>query len=576
MIELKGIAASPGMAIGRTFFLDKEEFAIKKHKIDKKNIDAEIFRFNEAVDKSRFELVEIKKKIVESIGHKNAKIFDAHILVLNDPLFIEKIHNRIKTELLNVEYAVWITTEELSNAFIQSGDSLVSERASDIHDVGRRILRNLLGNEREILASLQEEVIVAAADLAPSDTAQMRKEKVIGFVTDMGGRTSHVAIMARSLEIPAVVGLKEITEKVEPGDLLIVDGNSGTVIVNPENDVLKKYEKEKKKIRVVASELIKLKDVMVRTVDGHEVRLMANIEGPEEIESAINHGAEGVGLYRTEFLYLNRSDLPTEQEQFEAYKYVVYLMKPHPVTIRTLDLGGDKFLSHLNLSPEINPSLGCRGIRLCLNRPDIFKIHLRAILRASIFGNLKIMYPLISGIEELKRANQILEEVKQELTSKGTEFNRDVEVGIMIEVPSAAIIADLLAKETKFFSIGTNDLIQYSLAIDRVNEKIAYLYEPLHPSVLRLIKGVIDTAHNAGIEIGMCGEMASDPLFIPVLLGMGLDEFSMGSISVPVIKEIVRNISLVEAKGLAEKVMNFSSAGEIEEFLRTQLKKNQT
>ncbi|PIU50744.1 phosphoenolpyruvate--protein phosphotransferase, partial [Candidatus Desantisbacteria bacterium CG07_land_8_20_14_0_80_39_15] len=340
--------------------------------------------------------------------------------------------------------------------------------------------------------------------------------------------------------------------------------------------VLKKYEKEKKKIRVVASELIKLKDVMVRTVDGHEVRLMANIEGPEEIESAINHGAEGVGLYRTEFLYLNRSDLPGEEEQFEAYKYVVDLMKPHPVTIRTLDLGGDKFLSHLNLSPEINPSLGCRGIRLCLNRPDIFKIHLRAILRASIFGNLKIMYPLISGIEELKRANQILEEVKQELTSKGTEFNRDVEVGIMIEVPSAAIIADFLAKETRFFSIGTNDLIQYSLAIDRVNEKIAYLYEPLHPSVLRLIKGVIDTAHNAGIEIGMCGEMASDPLFIPVLLGMGLDEFSMGSISVPVIKEIVRNISLVEAKGLAEKVMNFSSAGEIEEFLRTQLKKNQT
>jgi phosphoenolpyruvate-protein phosphotransferase (PTS system enzyme I) len=568
MIELKGIAASPGIAIGRTFFLDKEEFAVKKHEIDKNDVKSEIARLDEAIDKSRLELIEIKKRITGSVGRKNAKIFDAHLLLFKDPLFIGKIHNRIRKELLGAEYSVWITTEELSKIFLQSGDSLVSERAVDIHDVSRRVLRNLLGRARKILASLEEEVVVVAADLAPSDTAQMRKERVTAFVTDMGGRTSHVAIMARSLEIPAVVGLKEITERVEPGDLLIVDGDTGTVIVNPSGEVLSRYEEEKKEISILKKELTKLKDVSARTIDGCEIKLLANIEVPEEAESAIQHGAQGVGLYRTEFLYLNRYDLPGEEEQFEAYKHVASLMKSYPVIIRTLDLGGDKFLSHFNLAPEINPSLGCRGIRLCLERTDIFKVHLRAILRASVFGNLKIMYPLISGIEELRRANQILEEVKQELVSGGIDFNRNMDVGIMVEVPSAAITSDLLAKECKFFSLGTNDLIQYSLAIDRVNEKIAYLYEPLHPGVLRLIKGVIDTAHSAGINIGMCGEMAGDPLFIKVLIGMGLNEFSMSSISIPTIKEIIRNISLAEAKELTLKVMSFSSAEEIENFLK--------
>lgn len=567
MLELKGISASPGIAIGRAFFLDKEEFAIKKHEIAKENIEDEILRFNESLNKSHKEILEIKEKINQSIGIKHARIFEAHLLLLSDPLFVDKVREKIEKEFLSSEYAVWIVTEELSSAFVNSGDSLLAERAIDIHDVGRRVLRNLLGREREILAKIQEEVIVVAADLSPSDTAQMRKEKVIAFVTEMGGRTSHTAIMARSLEIPAVVGLKDVTEKVEPGDLLIVDGNSGLLFINPNEKILKNYKEEKEKFIVLKENLIKLKDVVSETLDGYRVKLFANIEVPEEVEGALQHGAEGIGLYRTEFLYLNRSDLPSEEEQFNAYSYVANLMRPYPVIIRTLDLGGDKFLSQLNLPSEINPSLGCRGIRLCLERVDIFKTQLRAILRANKFGNLKIMYPLISGIEELKRANEVIEEVKDELDSRGIEFNKDIETGIMIEIPSAAMISDFLAKESRFFSIGTNDLIQYSLAIDRVNEKIAYLYEPLHPGILRLIKQVIDTAHNAGIRVGMCGEMAGDPLLIPILLGMGLDEFSMGPVSIPTIKEIIRNTSIAKARELAKNVMNFSSAQEIEEFL---------
>jgi len=567
MIELKGIAASPGIAIGKAFFLDKEDFAIKKHIIPELEIPKELSRLDAAIEESKKELLEIKDKMAKSIG-KYAGIFEAHLLLLEDPMFVDRIRELVKTQFLNIEYAVWSVSEEITSTFLNSGDSSLKERAIDVHDVSRRILRNLVGGERKVLAGLKEEVIVVAADLAPSDTAQMRREKVIAFVTDMGGRASHTAIMARSLEIPAVVGLKDITQKSEPGDLLIVDGNSGIVIVNPDSETITRYEEEKKRLEEWKRELLTLKETPAVTPDGHRVRLMANIEVPEEVESSIQYGAEGIGLYRTEFLYLNRQDLPGEEEQFNAYKYVAGVMNPHPVIIRTLDLGGDKFLSTLSLPPEINPSLGCRGIRLCLEREDIFRVQLRAILRASVYGNLKIMYPLVSGVGEIKRANQILESVKKELISQRIDFNADIEVGVMIEVPSAAMIADILAREAKFFSIGTNDLIQYALGIDRVNEKIAYLYEPLHPAVLRLIKMVIDSAHSAGIQIGMCGEMAADPLFAPVLLGMGLDEFSMGPISIPAIKKVIRQTKLLDAKELAEKVMNFSSATEIENYLK--------
>jgi len=567
MIELKGIAASPGIAIGKAFFLDKEDFAIKKHIIPELEIPKELSRLDAAIEESKKELLEIKDKMAKSIG-KYAGIFEAHLLLLEDPMFVDRIRELVKTQFLNIEYAVWSVSEEITSTFLNSGDSSLKERAIDVHDVSRRILRNLVGGERKVLAGLKEEVIVVAADLAPSDTAQMRREKVIAFVTDMGGRASHTAIMARSLEIPAVVGLKDITQKSEPGDLLIVDGNSGIVIVNPDSETITRYEEEKKRLEEWKRELLTLKETPAVTPDGHRVRLMANIEVPEEVESSIQYGAEGIGLYRTEFLYLNRQDLPGEEEQFNAYKYVAGVMNPHPVIIRTLDLGGDKFLSTLSLPPEINPSLGCRGIRLCLEREDIFRVQLRAILRASVYGNLKIMYPLVSGVGEIKRANQILESVKKELISQRIDFNADIEVGVMIEVPSAAMIADILAREAKFFSIGTNDLIQYALGIDRVNEKVAYLYEPLHPAVLRLIKMVIDSAHSAGIQIGMCGEMAADPLFAPVLLGMGLDEFSMGPISIPAIKKVIRQTKLLDAKELAEKVMNFSSATEIENYLK--------
>lgn len=570
MIQLKGIPASPGIAVGKAFFLDKEEFSIKKHSIDKESVESELLRFDEAVNKSNLELNQVKQKISDSMGTKDARIFEAHLLLLKDPVFVEKIKENVKNNLINIEYAVWQATEDLSAFFRNSEDVVLAERAADIYDVGRRILRNLLGKEREILANLKEEVIVIASDLAPSDTAEMRKEKVIGFVTDMGGRTSHVAIMARSLAIPAIVGLKEVTQRVEPDDLIIVDGIQGIVIINPSEEILEKYRQEKEKITIVENELIKLKDVSAKTIDQREITIFANIEVPEEVETAVKYGAQGIGLYRTEFLFLNRKSLPTEEEQFRAYKHVAQIMSPNPVVIRTLDLGGDKFLSQLNVSSEINPSLGCRGIRLCLQNPEIFKVQLRAILRASVFGKLKIMYPLISGIEELRSANTILKEVKEELLSKGIEINKDIEVGSMIEVPSAAITADIIAKESKFFSIGTNDLIQYSLAIDRVNEKIAYLYEPLHPGILRLIKMIVEAADKAGIKVAMCGEMAGDPFFLPILIGLGLKELSMGPISVPKIKDMVINASYEKSKILTEKIMKLASAKEIEEYLQTQ------
>ncbi|PIZ14502.1 phosphoenolpyruvate--protein phosphotransferase [Candidatus Desantisbacteria bacterium CG_4_10_14_0_8_um_filter_48_22] len=568
MLELKGIAASPGIAIGKAFFLDKEDFAIKRYTVPKAGIKQEFSRLDAALRDSRKELNELREKMVRSIGLKNARIFEAHLLLLGDPIFIDKIRRTIKASRCNVEAAVWEATEEITDSFLRSKDQFLQERAADIHDVGRRILHKLLGREREILADLKEETIVVAADLAPSDTAQMRREKVIAFVTDMGGRTSHTAIMARSLEIPAVVGLKDITQKADPGDIIVVDGNTGTVLVNPGEDVLLRYKQDREKFIEISTGLSQLREQPAITVDGHRVSLMANIEVPEEVGSALQYGAEGIGLYRTEFLFLNRNDLPDEEEQFEAYRNVARLMDPRPVTIRTLDLGGDKFLSQLNLSQEINPSLGFRGIRLCLELADIFRVQLRAILRASAFGNLKIMYPLISGMDELRRANRILDSVREELSSQGVEFNRGLEVGVMIEVPSAVMIADLLAKEAKFFSIGTNDLIQYALGIDRVNEKIAYLYEPLHPAVLRLVQRVIAGGHNAGIKVSMCGEMAGDPFFVPLLVGMGLDEFSMGPFSIPAVKQVINNTKLSEAKIIAEKAMNFSTAGEVESFLK--------
>jgi phosphotransferase system enzyme I (PtsI) len=491
-----------------------------------------------------------------------AKIFEAHLLVLEDPFFIVEVTRKIREELVNVEYALWEVLQGITKDFSSLSDDYIRERAIDIYDVGRRILQNLMKSKKVSSIDLQEDVIVVAHNLTPSDTAQMHKKRVIGFATDVGGRTSHTAILARALEIPAVVGLEDVTSLIRRGDTLIVDGNQGRVIINPDAATLRKYQEMKQEYESFVSELDELRDLPAVTKDGYRIELSSNIEIPEEIELIKKHGADGIGLYRTEFLYLDRDGFPSEEEQMEAYSRVASAMKPLPVIIRTLDLGGDKF-SGLTASPELNPFLGLRAIRFCLDRVDVFKQQLRAILRASVYGNLKIMFPMISGVEELRQAKRTLEEVKSELRDKGIPFNEEMEVGIMIEIPSAAISADILAKEVDFFSIGTNDLIQYALAVDRGNEKVAYLYDPLHPGVLRLIRQTIEAAHREGKWVGMCGEMAGDPLFSMILIGLGLDEFSVSGVAIPEIKEIIRSIDLVEARALAREALKLTSSEEI-------------
>ncbi|MFH1459254.1 MAG: phosphoenolpyruvate--protein phosphotransferase [Candidatus Omnitrophota bacterium] len=569
---LKGIAVSPGIAIGRVFVWDSEEYTISKHLIPENSIPLEITRFEEALIKTRSEILEIQKKISKEMGFEHAEIFNAHLLVLEDRMLIEEVINKIKKEKNNVEHVFVTILKKYADIFSKMDDEYLRERLIDIQDVGKRIIRNLLGKQRQGLKDLKEKVIVVATNLSPSDTALMHKDKVIAFATDMGGRTSHTAILARSLEIPGVVGLKTLTPSVKNGDIIIIDGNNGVVLINPVKTIIKKYQREKKKFLDFEKGLSRLKTLPAITQDGHSVVIGANIEFPEEMDSVIAHGSQGIGLYRTEYMYLNRTDLPTEEEHFQAYKKVAQSMKKNPVVIRTMDIGGDKFVSHLDIPYEMNPLMGHRAIRFCLAQPEIFKVQLRGILRASIFGNLKIMYPMISGLNELRQANAILKEVKQELKKKHIQFDNDIEVGIMIEVPSAALIADILAKEVAFFSIGTNDLIQYSLAVDRINEKIAYLYEPAHPAVLRLIKSIIDIGHNAGLWVGMCGEMAAEPVYTLLLLGMGLDEFSASAVAIPEIKKIVRSVTIEQARQIAEHVLELSAADEILAYANLKLK----
>jgi len=488
-------------------------------------------------------------------------------------MLIEEVILRLKQECVSVAYIFSEVLKKYINVFSKIEDEYLKERVVDVNDVGKRILYNLLGRERRGFEDLKEKVVVVAHDLSPSDTAAMHKQKVCAFITDIGGKTSHTAIMAKSLEIPAVVGVEEATTKIKAGDILIVDGGTGTVIIGPDEETLQAYQREELKLRGITEGFLSLKDLPAVTLDGKSVEIVANIELPEEVPSVKLHGAGGIGLYRTEFFYMNRRDLPSEEEHYQAYRYVAEEMNPYPVVIRTLDLGGDKFLSQFEIPKDMQPFLGWRAIRFCLARPDIFKVQLRAILRASVHGKLKLMYPMISGIEELQQAKKILEEAKKELKDRGIPFNNDIEVGAMIEVPSAAITADLLATEVDFFSIGTNDLIQYSLAVDRTNEKVAYLYEPAHPAVLRLIKNIIEAAHDAGIRVGMCGEMAGEPAFVLVLLGLGLDEFSIPPQVVPEVKYIIRSIKLSEAQAIAKEVLNLSTGKEVEEFSRVKLRK---
>lgn len=571
-VVLKGIPAAPGLVIGKAFVLGGEDMDVPKRSIHETQIPKEIARFEEALIKTRSEILDIQKKISKEMGVRHAQIFNAHLLVLEDRTLIEGVISRLKKEKLCIEYIFLQVLKKYIRTFSHIDDPYLRERLSDIEDVGKRILRNLRGIRYEILSGLKEKLIIVAYDLSPSDTASMHKEKVIGFITDIGGKTSHTAIMAKALEIPAIVGLEEATVRIRTGDTIIADGTRGEVIINPDKAILNKYKQQSVRLVRTEKQLVKLKDLPAVTPDGHEVELAANIELPGELSSVIAHGAKGIGLYRTEYFYMNRPDLPTEDEHFEAYKRVSQQVRPYPVIIRTLDLGGDKFLSQLHIPQEMNPYLGWRAIRFCLARPDIFKVQLRAILRASAYGKLKLMYPMISGIEELRRANQMLEQVKEDLIRCKIPFDKDIEIGAMIEIPSAALTCDILAKEADFFSIGTNDLIQYSIAVDRVNEKIAYLYEPTHPAVLRLIKSIIDAGHKENIWVGMCGEMASEPAFALLLLGLGLDEFSVSPAAVPSIKRVIRSVSLKQAREVANKALTLTTGKEVENFSKQKLR----
>ncbi len=571
-IILRGIPASPGIVSGKAFLYGREQYTITRRMVKEEQLLNEIKRFKEALVQTKNEILDIKKRISEEMGVKHGEIFSAHLLVIDDSMLIEEVISKLKKEKLSIEYVFQDVLRRYIKVFSEMDDEYLRERISDINDVGRRILRNLIGAKEDALSNLKEKVIVIAYDLSPSDTATMHKKNVKGFATDIGGRTSHTAIMAKSLEIPAVVGLELLTKKVESGDEVIIDGTHGIVVVNPTPRTMKKYEQDREKFVSYAKHLLDLKDLPCVTIDGKKIALSANIEVPEDVPSVVSHGAEGIGLYRTEYFYMNRKDLPTEEEQFRAYSSVAKKMKPNSVIVRTMDLGGDKFLSQLDVPQQMNPFLGWRAIRFCLARPDIFKAQLRAILRASAFGKLRVMYPMISGIEELKQANALLEESKKELKKEGLAFDENIEVGAMIEVPSAALTSDILAEEADFFSIGTNDLIQYSLAVDRVNEKIAYLYEPTHPAILRLIKSVIDNGHKAGIWVGMCGEMAGDILMTIILIGLGLDEFSTSPIATPEIKRIIRSITVAQAKEVANGALILSTGKEVELYAKSKLK----
>ncbi|MDZ5470573.1 phosphoenolpyruvate--protein phosphotransferase [Bacillus sp. 31A1R] len=560
MSFLHGIAASSGIAIAKAYRLIEPNLAFEKRSID--DASEEIARFQTALSKSKSELEAIRDKARVDLGEDKAAIFEAHLLVLSDPELITPIEDRIKTDKVNAELALKETADMFISMFESMDNEYMKERAADIRDVTKRVLSHLLGVHIVNPSMISEEVIIVAEDLTPSDTAQLNRQFVKGFTTDIGGRTSHSAIMARSMEIPAVVGTKTATEDINNGDLIIVDGLNGQVHINPTPEVVEKYRAENAAFEAQKAEWAKLVHEKTHSADGHHVELAANIGTPKDLEGVINNGGEGVGLYRTEFLYMGRDQLPTEEEQFESYKAVLEGMNGKPVVVRTLDIGGDKELPYLNLPKEMNPFLGFRAIRLCLEEQDMFRTQLRALLRASSYGNLKIMFPMIATLDEFRQGKAILEEEKQKLISEGITVT-DIEIGIMVEIPSTAVLADQFAKEVDFFSIGTNDLIQYTMAADRMNERVSYLYQPYNPAILRLVKMVIDAAHKEGKWAGMCGEMAGDELAIPLLLGLGLDEFSMSATSILKARSLIRDLNKSDMEQLANKALQMSNMEEV-------------
>jgi len=560
-IRFQGAGVSPGLARGLIHVVRDDLEDVVRYPIERSQIGNEIARFEAALVQTRVQILEMQQRIAEAIGAKDAAIFDAHLLVVEDRTLIDEVLRRLETERCNVEWVFQEVASNYAETLSKIDDPYLRERAMDIQDVTRRIVRNLQGKAPKPLLSMGEPHILVAHNLTPSDTATMNRNLVLGIATDLGSSTSHTAIIARSLNIPAVVGLHDVTEKLESGQHVLLDGYTGALIVDPAAETLAYYGEVELRKGLITKELKRLRETPSTTADGRHIVLSANIELPGDVESVAENGAEGIGLYRTEFLFVNRDTLPTEEEQYETYRKVAERVHPDPLIIRTFDLGGDKLaVGMVDVGDELNPFLGWRAIRFCLENIDIFKTQLRAIVRASVVGNVKIMFPMISGLEELRRAKEVLEECKKEIGS--TKMGR-MEVGAMIEIPSAAISADALAREVDFFSIGTNDLIQYTIAVDRVNERIAHLYEPTHPAVLRLLKMIADAAHANKIWVGVCGEMARDVALIPLLIGLGMDELSVGSTSVPRVKMAVRSLAVPECQQLVSDALQLQTSSEI-------------
>lgn len=568
---IKGIAASDGVAIAKAYLLVEPDLTFDKNE-KVTDVEGEVAKFNNAIEASKVELTKIRNNAEVQLGADKAAIFDAHLLVLDDPELIQPIQDKIKNENANAATALTDVTTQFVTIFESMDNEYMKERAADIRDVSKRVLSHILGIELLNPSMIDESVVIVGNDLTPSDTAQLNKEFVQGFATNIGGRTSHSAIMSRSLEIPAIVGTKSITQEVKQGDMIIVDGLNGDVIVNPTEDELIAYQDKRERYFADKKELQKLRDADTVTVDGVHAELAANIGTPNDLPGVIENGAQGIGLYRTEFLYMGRDQMPTEEEQFEAYKEVLEAMNGKRVVVRTLDIGGDKELSYLNLPEEMNPFLGYRAIRLCLAQQDIFRPQLRALLRASVYGKLNIMFPMVATINEFREAKAILLEEKENLKNEGHDISDDIELGIMVEIPATAALADVFAKEVDFFSIGTNDLIQYTLAADRMSERVSYLYQPYNPSILRLVKQVIEASHKEGKWTGMCGEMAGDETAIPLLLGLGLDEFSMSATSILKARRQINGLSKNEMTELANRAVDCATQEEVIELVNNYVK----
>ncbi|MFQ5601379.1 MAG: phosphoenolpyruvate--protein phosphotransferase [Candidatus Krumholzibacteriia bacterium] len=567
-VRMRGFAVSPGIAISKAYVQRPREVVVPNFVVDAEKVDAEVERFHAALEQTREEIRESRLRLAEQIGEDHAKIFDAHLLILEDTKAIEDTEHFVRSQFMCAEFAFNRVIGRILESFDSIGDSYLKERRVDVEDVRRRLLHNLTGREVRSFGSLNEEAVLVAHDLTPSDTAMIDRRYVLGVATDLGGRTSHAAILARSYGIPAVVGAQDLTDSARHGDVIIIDGNAGVVVVRPSAKSLESYEEARQAYVQLEQQLLTLKEYPAITLDGRKIELSANVKSPDDSELAVSKGAKGVGLYRTEYFFLTRDALPTEDEQVDMYSEVVRAVAPETVIFRALDIGGDKFASYLGPGKsELNPFLGWRGIRFLLTRHDIFRTQLRAFLRASVAGKVKIMFPMITGLEEVRATRALVDQVRRELEEEGQPYDASVEMGLMIETPGAVAIADLLARETDFFSIGSNDLIQYTLAVDRGNARISYLYEPMHPSVLRLIRNTVEAGHAHGIWVGMCGEVAGDPLYSVLLVGLGLDELSISAYMIPEVKRIIRGITYDEAKTLARKAMGLSTADEIRQLV---------